>query len=241
MKPTDMDRTDFRAAAVAASESLLDGLSNGLPPEESGNSCCLVRQPDLSRLRRSIKICVAVCAVVGLSGVTIGGVTCLLVSKHLIPESPSLLTIALCCCVGGILTLAIPTFFERRIVRDRLAPTDESFVAGFGPAGVHVSVEDARSYSSMKFLAEDVGLLYVHPREHYVKIDGLSFQYVIQAKDVISLSLHANRKTTLLTYAIGQERLQLAIIPRSLWAEFKRQTAGSSRSLFTKIDEALRV
>jgi hypothetical protein len=57
----------------------------------------------------------------------------------------------------------------------------------------------------------------------------------------VGLSLHSKGKTVLLSYVVGDERLDLAILPRSVVAEFKRQTLGSSRSLFLKIQNALKV
>jgi hypothetical protein len=70
-------------------------------------------------------------------------------------------------------------------------------------------------------------------------MDGLSYEYVIHSKDVVDLSLHSNEKSVLLSYMVGEERLDLAIAPRSVRAELKRQTLGSSRSLFEKMQDAL--
>ena len=61
----------------------------------------------------------------------------------------------------------------------------------------------------------------------------------LQAGDVVGLSLHSNGKSVLLSYTVGEERLDLAIEPRSVLAELKRQTLGSSRSLFAKMQAAL--
>jgi hypothetical protein len=133
----------------------------------------------------------------------------------------------------------LPVFVERWIVRSHLAPRNDVFEADSRPEGIHVAIEYARTYGSMKLLAEDVGLMFLHPNARYVRIDGLSYEYVIQGEDVMDLRLHANGKTVLLSYAIGEAPLELAILPRSLRAELARQTVGSSRSLFQKVHDAL--
>jgi hypothetical protein len=239
MISADSDQSDFRARAVAASEAMLRSLPTGLSPEKSGISYCLVKEPNYSHLRTPIKATVLVCAVLGLSGLVLGGVICLLLTGNIVADNSSLLAIALCCSAGGILLMFLPVFVERHIVRTNLCRSDD-FGSGFDPAGIHISLENAATESSMKILAEDVGLIYIHPEAHFVKIDGLSYEYVIHSQDVVDLSLHRNLKNVLLSYRIGEERLDLVVKPRSLLAELKRQKLGSSRDFFEKIEGALR-
>jgi hypothetical protein len=239
MTLTGNDRTDFRSHAVAASEAMRRTLLGRSSPENSGISYCLERQPSLSRLRTPIKVTAVVCAVLGLSGVAIGGIIGFFLKRHIIADNPSLLAIALCCSVGGILLMFLPTFVERRIVRQHLTRRDDCLGSGSELEAIHVSLEHAPTYGSMKILAEDVGLIYIHPESRYVKIDGLSYEYLIRSKDVVSLSLHSNGKSVLLSYMVGEERLDLAVVPRSLRAELKRQTIGSSPGFFVKMQEAL--
>jgi hypothetical protein len=236
MISADSDQSDFRARAVAASKAMLRSLPTGLSPEKSGISYCLVKEPNYSHLRTPIKATALVCAVLGLSGLVLGGVICLV---SIAADTPSLLAIALCCWVGGMMLMFLPVFVERHIVRTNLCRSDD-FGSGFDPAGIHISLENAATESSMKILAEDVGLIYIHPEAHFVKIDGLSYEYVIHSQDVVDLSLHRNLKNVLLSYRIGEERLDLVVKPRSLMAELKRQKFGSSRDFFEKIQGALR-
>jgi hypothetical protein len=126
-------------------------------------------------------------------------------------------------------------------VRRYLSQHTGGITSGSQSEGIHIAVEEASTYGSLKILAEDVGLMYIHPDAHYVRIDGLSYEYVIRSQDVVELSLHANRKTVLISYMIGEERLDLAILPRSIRAELKRQTMGSSRTLFDAMQIALDV
>jgi hypothetical protein len=237
MTATDNDLTDFRSRAVAASEAMRRTLPSRLPLEKSGVSYCLVKEPSLSGLRAPIKVTAVACAVLGLSGVAIGGIVGLLSKAHIIAQDSGVLVIALCGSAGGVLLMLLPTFVERWIVRHHLLQGNEAL--GFGPEGIHVSLDCAPTYGSMKILADDVGLIYIHPDAHYVKLDGLSYEYVIQRNDVVSLSLHANGKSVLLSYMVGKERLDLAIVPRSIRAERERQTAGSSRGFFVKMQDAL--
>jgi hypothetical protein len=236
MSSADNDQSDFRARAVATSKAMLRTLPTGLSPEKSGISYCLFKEPSYSHLRTPIKATALVCAVLGLSGLVLGGVICLV---SIAADTPSLLAIALCCWVGGMIFMFLPVFVERHIVRTNLCRRDDDFGASFDPAGIHISLENAATERSMKVLAEDVGLIYMHPEADYVKIDGLSYEYMIHSKDVVDLSLHSNRKNVLLSYRIGEERLDLVVKPRSLLAELKRQRLGSSRDFFEKIEGAL--
>ena len=231
--------TDFRSGAVAASETIRRTLPSGSSPERCGYSYCLVRQPSLSRLRAPIKVTAVVSAILGLFGIATAGIVRLLMLGKILPDEPSLVAVVVGCSVGGILLLFLPTFVEGWIVRQHLVQCGENFGFGSEHKGIRVSLEYAPTCGSMKILAEDVGLIYIYPDAHYVKIDGLSYEYAIQSKDVESLSLHSNGKSVLLSYKVGEERLDLAIEPRSLLAELKRQTIGSSRSLFERIQDAL--
>jgi hypothetical protein len=239
MTSSDNDLTDFRLPAVAASEALLRTLPSGLSLEKRGVSYCLARRPSLSRHRAPIKVTAVASAILGLLGVASGGIIGLLSKSGMLADSLSLLAITLCCSVGGILLLLLPVFVERWIVRQHLSQHDEDCGSGSEHKGIHVALEYAPTYGSIKLLAEDVGLLYIHPEADYVKIDGLSYQYVIQSKDVVDFSLHSNGKSVLLSYTVGEELLDLVIAPRSILAELKRQTMGSSRSLFVKLRDAL--
>jgi hypothetical protein len=236
METNKRDLSDFRGRAVAASVTMKRGLSTGVLIEKSGNSYCLHRRPDFSRFRTRIKIVAVTAAIIGIGGLLAGGLIVKLLDAQ---NHPRLLALALCCSVGGVATMFFPTFFERRIVRQHLSTQAGNLGSGSALDGFHVSLEYAPTYGAPKILAEDVGLLYLHPEAHYIRIDGLSYEYVIQGKDVVSLVLHRNRKSVLLAYKIGQEQLEIAIVPRSVRAELKRQTMGSSRTLFAGIQFAL--
>lgn len=239
MAPSENERADFRSGAVAASEAMRRALPSGLTLEKSGMSYCVEREDNLANLRAPIKLTAVVCAVLGLSGLAAGAIVAALVNGHVLAEKTEMLATAFCCFAGGSLVLLVPVFVERRIVRRHLSPRDQDFVSDHGPKGIHVALEDAATASSLKLLAEDVGLLYIHPERHCVNMVGLSYEYLIHSKDVVRLSLHSNRKNVLLSYVVGEEQLDVVILPRSLWAEAKRQKLGSSRTLFVKMQSAL--
>lgn len=235
----DNDLIDFQARAVAASETMLHNLSSKLAPDKCGVSYCLNRQPSLSRLRLPLKVTVVACMVLGISGVAGGAIIGALQQRHVLANSPRLMTIALCCSVGGILILLLPTFVERWMLRRHLPRRDEFFAFGSECRGIHVELSNAPTSGSIRLLADDAGLIYIDPKAHHVKIEGVGYEYFIQSKDVVDLSLRPNGKNVLLSYVIGAERLDLEIMPRSLLAELKRQAFGSSRSFFVRIQEAL--
>jgi len=78
---------DFRVRAAAASEILRCNLASGLRHEKCGVSCCLARQPDLSRLRKPIKVIAVASLVVGLSGLAVGAIIVLLLNGSTTAES----------------------------------------------------------------------------------------------------------------------------------------------------------
>ena len=200
-------------------------------------SYCLERDPSLAKLRRPLKITVVTCGVLGLAGLAAGGIIGGLLKAKVLGDESHLLAIAAACSFGGALLMFIPTWAERWIVGRFLSPSEAD--GGVGEKGGHIALEYAPTYSGLKLLAEDVGLVFIHPEARYVKISGLSYDYMIQARDVVRLELHRNRKTILLSYMVGNERLDFAIIPRSLQAELKRQVFGSSRSLFESVEKTL--
>jgi hypothetical protein len=168
------------------------------------------------------------------------GFMSLFLGEQRLANNLGLFALAVACFVGGNLSLFIPVFVERFIVRLKLPRHQEDSDPGHEPKGIHVALENAVTHDAMKFLAEDVGLIYIFPEARYVKIDGLSYEYRIQAQDVVELALHWKGKNVLVSYMIGTERLDLLIMQRSIMAEFERQTIGSSPGLLVKMKEALR-
>jgi hypothetical protein len=232
---------DFRTDAAAARSGAYGKSSLTGPPLSAGISCCVFKRADVASLRTRIKVVAVLSAIFGIGGVLAGGVLGGLMKYHVLGESTPTVVIAAVCSVGGILTLFVPTYFERWIVRSRLSQSSRRIESGDEPGESHVSVEEATSYGRLKLLAEDVGLLTIHPDFRCARINGLTCEYQIFGKDVVELSLHANGKTVLIGYRIGETQLNLAIVPRSLKAELQRQTTGSSSGLYERIVAALQI
>lgn len=118
------DLTDFRSRAVVVSETLRRGLPGGVSPERGGVSCCLVRQPDLSRLRKRIKIVVAVSAVLGVCGLVASLIVYHFQETSAPADKPILLAVALGVNFGAILFFFLPTYFEQWMARRHLFPAE---------------------------------------------------------------------------------------------------------------------
>lgn len=245
MTSTNDHLLDFRSQAAAASEVLRRSLPSGMSPSEGGISCCFQRAPDHSGLRTPIKIVAVACAILGLGGLFAAAVMMLIsfiqFRRFLSwDDNPVLWFSTVCCGCGALPAMFFPTYFERFIVNTYLRPRGADSGSDLNADGIHVAVENALTCQTMKVLAEDVGYIYVYPRANLVRIEGLSYEYVIQGKDLLNLAIRPSSKFVLLSYAIGDERLDLAIAPRSLRAERKRQLLGSNHNLYNQIADALK-
>jgi hypothetical protein len=165
MTSTDGDSADFRARASAASELLLRPPPSYLSRNECHISYCLVRRPDLSQFRTLIKVSIVACIVLALSGIAGAGIIGLIgfmslfLGQQRFANNLGLFTLLVACIVGGVLSLFLPVFVERMIVRLKLPRRQEDSDPGHEPNGIHVALENAVTHDAMKFLAEDVGLL----------------------------------------------------------------------------------
>ena len=224
-----MSPADFRDDAVAASAAAVGSRR----PTEAGRSCCVPSGLDDRPVRRRLKVAVAVAAVGGVGGLAAGGGLAYALKLGAVPGTRPAF-VALACCTGlGLFLMFVPTRVERWAVRRHLAG-----VAG-DDGRDFVSVEPADTYSSLKLLADDLGLVAVHPQSRCVVIHGLGHTYVAYAADVVRLELHANGRAVVLTYDVGPARLDLVVVPRSIRTEFKRQVAGATPSLYARMADAL--
>ena len=228
-------RGDFRGDAIAESLALLGQSA----PEEIGISCCVPRGADGSSVRRRVKIVTVLSLVLLIAGVGFGGVVGFLMREHWMEENMPFLVFALACSVAGISMGLVPTVWERRVVRRFLREHVGDVWSDPGRRPIQVSLEEAQTYGRPKILAEDIGVLMCHPEATCVVLEGVSCKYVIYGKDVVSLRLHDNSKTVLVKYRIGQTALDVAIVPRSVGAEIKRQAQGGSFGLFDQMRQAL--
>jgi hypothetical protein len=95
-----------------------------------------------------------------------------------------------------------------------------------------VEVEETATYSKMKAVSEDLGLLLMYPETRCVVIEGLTHRYVIYANDVL-LVRPVQGATTIglgIQYLVGSGKrvpLDITLHRQSLWVELKKQTIGS--------------
>ena len=103
---------------------------------------------------------------------------------------------------------------------------------------LHVALEDARTYDRFKVLAEDIGVLLCYPELSCIAVEGVSYRYVIYAKDMLDMKLHPNGRAVLLAYQIGRETLERGDYSAERACGIKRQLSGST-ALFDEIKGAL--
>ena len=86
---------------------------------------------------------------------------------------------------------------------------------------IDIELEDAATYSTMKAMPEDVGMMFLYPTERCAVIEGLTHRYLIYADDVTELSPVTGPQSTAagIQYNVEGVTLRLAI---------KRQGVGSA-------------
>ena len=237
---TDEFSRDFRFAAITASERALKSLGSraGASPVEAGISYCVRSPVDASALIRMLKALAIGGVFVILAGFGGTAIFIYLAQQHLLPVLPAYIGAA-CCGAIGYLFCFLPTMMEGRLSRKYLQKNLGNFWADKTLTPDFVSIENAHTYNQLKALAEDTGYLLIHPEAHCLEVEAISCRYLIYAADVLDLSLHANGKTILVSYKAAGERLDLAIIPRSIVGEVKHQTLGSGRDRFHRVQQAL--
>lgn len=238
--PSTLRVDDFRDAAAAASLAAIYALAGqSADPTQSGLSYCLLRPDNPAPIRRACKYHVVICLLLGfsclgLSVMVIGNP----VARHM-PVDP--LIIGLLFSFFGIGCFFAGAFLPRRLLRTHLQRTVGDFWADATLSPIHVNIENARTYQKLKLLPEDLGILLLHPATHCVQIEALSYRYLIYAADVTRLERFKTREqeAVFLSYRIGSEILELAIIPDSLNAAFKRKLLIGDSGLFARLQIVL--
>ena len=206
-------------------------------PTAAGLSLCVRAPGDGEAVRRRERVSVIFRLVVGFAGLLAGAV-CGKVSTAAKDGSPPLglgenawLAVGGVGSVGGILLMLQAPHAQRRRARrhiDRRLRLD-----GLKPPVVEV--EETATFSTMKAVSEDVGLLLLYPPQRCVVVEGLTHRYVIYADDVLwARPVHGASNVGLgIQYMVGggvRLPLDITIYQQSVWVELKRQTVGSGRS-----------
>jgi hypothetical protein len=233
-------RHDFRDQSVHASDLALREVAASNPaaanePTLAGVSLCVRAPGDGQAVRRREKVGVILRLIFGFGGVLAGAVLASMSSEKRGPPPLGLgkgrwLAVGMVCSVGGIALMLDTPGSQRRRTRRHIS--SRLRLDGLKPPVVEV--EDTATYSKMKAVSEDVGLLLMYPESRCVVIEGLTHRYVIYANDVLQVRPVQGATTTGLgiQYLVGGGRravLDITLHRQSLWVELKKQTIGSQR------------
>ena len=133
--------------------------------------------------------------------------------------------------LGGILLMLDTPGSQRRRTRRHIGRRLR--LDGLKPPVVEV--EETDTFSKMKAVSEDVGLLLLYPQQRCVVVEGLTHRYVIYADDVLLARpvQGASNVGLGVRYLVGgatRVPLDITLHQQSLWVELKRQTIGSERN-----------
>jgi len=240
---TDGSNEDFRCYAAAASAQALQafGPAATASPPEAGISYCIPSPVDASGLIRSLKVTAIVSTVLFLGGFILAAALTIYSQSQKSPHTNLLLIAGMGCFVMALFSAFMPTTLEGIRTQKHLRGHVGDFWADSTLMPRVVGIEDAETYNKLKVLADDIAVAILRPESGCLQIEGIRYRYLIYASDVTSLSLHENKRTVLLSYNIGAEHLSLAIIPRGLVPEFKRQALGVNPGLLEAIQRSLKM
>jgi hypothetical protein len=152
---------------------------------------------------------------------------------------PQWLTIAVAsvCSLGGMALLFASVFCVRWSVRRHLGERYEAVWRMSNlRAPLCVGVEDARTFTSMKLAPEDFAYIAFDAASRRLILEGLTFRYVILAKDVLSVSQASGATTTGVQIVFRVARVMIGITLQydSVWNELKKQTIGRGQDPLIK-------
>ena len=206
-------------------------------PTLAGVSLCVRAPGDGQAVRRREKVGVILRLIFGFGGLLAGAVLASLSSEKRGPPPLGLgkgvvLGAGVACSLGGIGLMLDTPGSQRRRTRRHISRRLR--LDGLRPPVVEV--EETATFSKMKAVSEDVGLLLTYPETRCVVIEGLTHRYVIYAADVLQARPVQGSTTTGLgiQYLVGGGRramLDVTLHRQSLWVELKKQTVGSTRDV----------
>lgn len=228
---------DFRDGAVAESALQFKEQRQSSFADDTPMSQCTRSDVDPGILRMALKSVALLCAAFALCS-AVSGVPLLAVAVTNVHRDLFLAAVFL--MVGAAMSFLAPSLIERVLVRHHLRGRLANHWSDANVAKTFVSVENAETYNKFKLLAEDVGVLLCRTESGFVTLEGIGFRYFVLTGDVVELSLHPNGRAVLLTYKIGATILRLAIVPRGIVMERKRQQMGGiNRELIELMTGAL--
>jgi hypothetical protein len=139
----------------------------------------------------------------------------------------SWLVVAMCCSLVGLYMMLSASGAARRKVRRHVAQRVR--LDGRPPI---VELEETRTFSKMKAVTEDLGVVLMYPEQRCVVIEGVTHRYLIYAEDVVEVRPVAGPTSSGfgIHYLAAGEPLDITLTYQTVWMELKRQTVGAGRN-----------
>jgi hypothetical protein len=166
----------------------------------------------------------------GLSSLTCG----------IVMESIVLALVSVPFCIGGGLLCMVETVCRRWLVRAAIARRLGPLPKGWAL----VSVEDGLTFSRIKVMPDDMGLIWIYPETRCLRIEGMSHRYQVHARDVVSISTRRapGMVATAINYRVGDVELAMVVSEtQNNMIEILAQTIGLRPRLFKRISRGLRM
>jgi hypothetical protein len=225
---------DFRSEAVEASRVLLAPVAGDV--DAVAVSTCTHVEDEVNlraclRARRQMMVT----SIAGIVVVTAGVIAGALGRIH---NQQTLLLVAIFVSLFG-LGLMLWQIWSRNAAVRRMAIARGVEVE---PSVRCVTIENAMTYSSMKFVPEDVALVWIDPGRHCVRLEGMSHRYIIYAADVVNLAVRRGpaQTSTSVTYRMGSAQLALTLAEsQGNLLEIFMQTFGLAQRMHPTLIAAL--
>jgi hypothetical protein len=237
--PPEPVEIDFRQAAVEESLRIIEA-HPGRPIDDLGVSLVLPADVAGPARLRHIGRMTLLRLVLGIAGLALGALLAAVESTlsrdWLIPQWLTM-TVALCCTLGGIGLLFASVFCVRWGVRRHLGERYEAVRRMSNlRSPLCVGVEDARTFTTMKLAPEDFAYIAFDAANRRLILEGLTFRYVILAKDLLSVGQATGVTTTGVQIVFRVARVVVGITLQydSVWNEFKKQTIGRGQDPLIK-------
>jgi hypothetical protein len=220
---------DFRQAAVEESLRIIEA-NPGRPIDDLGVSLVLPADVQGPARIRHIGRMTLVRLVLGLAGLALGALLASLDVRlnrdWLVPHWLTI-TVAVCCSLGGFVCLLATMYCVRWSVRKHLGQRYEAVERMSSlRRPLCVGVEDARTFTTMKLAPEDFAYIGFDAANCRLILEGLTFRYVIHARDVLSVTQAAGATTTgvQIVFRVASAVVSVTLQFDSVWSELKKNT-----------------
>jgi hypothetical protein len=237
--PPEPALLDFRQAAVEESLRIIEA-NPGRPIDDLGVSLVLPADVEGPARLRHIGRMTLLRLVLGLVGLALGALLAACedrLNRELLVPQWLTIAVASVCSLGGMALLFASVFCVRWSVRRHLGERYEAVWRMSNlRAPLCVGVEDARTFTSMKLAPEDFAYIAFDAASRRLILEGLTFRYVILAKDVLSVSQASGATTTGVQIVFRVARVMIGITLQydSVWNELKKQTIGRGQDPLIK-------